>query len=65
MASVEFKLKEIVQEATAKLVETFPGAQEYLLTLCDEQLESKLTPSEVTVIAARLLEKAGFLEGAP
>jgi hypothetical protein len=65
LAPVPFDLKETVKEATAKLVKTFPDAQDYLVSLCDQQLEGKLTPGEVGKLATELLEKAGFVEVIP
>jgi len=56
----EFNLEEILKETTKKLKETFPEAQTHLLSLSNEELQIRLTPTQAQRIAIDLLEKIGY-----
>lgn len=56
----QFNLTEILGETSSKLKESYPEAQEYLLELSQEELQTRLTPSQCLEIAKTLLEKVGF-----
>lgn len=56
----QFNLAKILEETTNKLKETYPEAQEYLLELSKEELQTRLTSGQALEIAETLLEKVGF-----
>lgn len=56
----QFNLAKILEETTNKLKETYPKAQEYLLELSKEELQTRLTSGQALEIAETLLEKVGF-----
>jgi len=56
----QFNLAKILEETTNKLKDTYPEAQEYLLELSKEELQTRLTSGQALEIAETLLEKVGF-----
>jgi len=56
----KINLANILEETSNKLKETYPEAQEYLLELSKEELQTHLTSGQALEIAETLLEKIGF-----
>ena len=61
----QFNLAKILKETTNKLKETYPKAQEYLLELSKEEMQTRLTSGQALEIAETLLEKVGFKADSP
>lgn len=59
----EFDLNSIVSGSMARTREVSAEAFEYLVSLCDDRLVQRLTPSQAKDIATELLEKMGLVDG--
>ena len=58
---IDFDLKEIISNSMKKTREISPEAYDYLVSLCEERLVRRLTPSQAREIARELVIEIGLV----